>query len=168
MSDPITQSGTSGCKVSNVTYPPITAQQFMASLSCNGGTREPVVDKCGNVTYPPPIKDCKHLNAVDGCCGHPDAMTPECHPWADCPPLQDQIASLREQLASADKTLAGFTRAVREARGVMLDILELTHNLRSSSSQIHDEAIEGIRATCESWLNPPLVGAARVVAKEGT
>lgn len=53
-----------------------------------------VTDKHGNVTYPPPIENCEHLNVIDGCCGHPDAVTPECHPWADCPPLQEQIKRL--------------------------------------------------------------------------
>ena len=36
-----------------------------------------------------PITDCEYAQE-DGCCGHPDAPTPECHVWA-CPRLAPWI-----------------------------------------------------------------------------
>ncbi|MEU3899787.1 phage Gp37/Gp68 family protein [Streptomyces sp. NPDC045251] len=35
-----------------------------------------------------PVPDCGHVTPEDGTCGHPDAFTPECHRWADCPARQ--------------------------------------------------------------------------------
>lgn len=32
-----------------------------------------------------PVRNCEYADPADGCCTHPDAITPECHPWADCP-----------------------------------------------------------------------------------
>lgn len=28
---------------------------------------------------------CQWQNEIDGTCDHPDAVTPECHRWSDCP-----------------------------------------------------------------------------------
>ncbi len=36
---------------------------------------------------PGPITNCEHADPEDGCCTHPEALTPECHPNADCPPI---------------------------------------------------------------------------------
>lgn len=35
-----------------------------------------------------PVPGCGHVASEDGTCGHPDAFTPECHRWADCPARQ--------------------------------------------------------------------------------
>ncbi|MEU7403844.1 phage Gp37/Gp68 family protein [Streptomyces sp. NPDC044948] len=32
-----------------------------------------------------PVPDCGHVAPEDGTCRHPEAFTPECHRWADCP-----------------------------------------------------------------------------------
>ena len=40
-----------------------------------------------------PIKDCSYQDKLDGCCGHDDNMTPECHHGA-CPRLSGEILDL--------------------------------------------------------------------------
>jgi protein gp37 len=32
-----------------------------------------------------PVPDCGHVATGDGTCSHPEAFSPECHRWADCP-----------------------------------------------------------------------------------
>lgn len=39
-----------------------------------------------------PITDCEHKDKEDGCCHHPQNMTPECHVNA-CPRLHRRIVS---------------------------------------------------------------------------
>jgi hypothetical protein len=34
-----------------------------------------------------PVPGCPHVSPEDGLCAHPAAITPECHPGADCPML---------------------------------------------------------------------------------
>lgn len=38
---------------------------------------------------PRPVTNCPHVDPEDGCCLHPEAFTPECHPGADCPQRGD-------------------------------------------------------------------------------
>lgn len=49
-------------------------------LSC-----EPLLGPVDLTRWLRPVPDCGHVASEDGTCTHPDAMTPECHRWADCP-----------------------------------------------------------------------------------
>jgi hypothetical protein len=42
-----------------------------------------------------PIKDCSYQDKTDGCCGHDQNMTPECHHGA-CPRLSGEILNRLE------------------------------------------------------------------------
>lgn len=49
-------------------------------LSC-----EPLLGPLNLTPWMRPVPGCGHVAAEDGTCTHPDAATPECHRWADCP-----------------------------------------------------------------------------------
>jgi protein gp37 len=49
-------------------------------LSC-----EPLLGPIDLTPWLRPAPGCGHVSAEDGTCTHPDAFTPECHRWADCP-----------------------------------------------------------------------------------
>ncbi|MEW2420477.1 phage Gp37/Gp68 family protein [Streptomyces nigra] len=49
-------------------------------LSC-----EPLLGPVDLSRWLRPVPGCGHVAADDGTCTHLDAMTPECHRWADCP-----------------------------------------------------------------------------------
>ncbi|GAA1065283.1 DUF5131 family protein [Streptomyces asiaticus] len=49
-------------------------------LSC-----EPLLGPVDLTRWLRPVPGCGHVDSDDGTCGHPDAFTPECHRWADCP-----------------------------------------------------------------------------------
>ncbi|HET6635055.1 MAG TPA: phage Gp37/Gp68 family protein [Streptomyces sp.] len=49
-------------------------------LSC-----EPLLAPVDLTRWLRPVPDCGHVDQLDGTCRHPDAHTPECHRWADCP-----------------------------------------------------------------------------------
>ncbi|MFD1656945.1 DUF5131 family protein [Streptomyces caeni] len=49
-------------------------------LSC-----EPLLGPVDLSRWLRPVPDCGHVTPEDGTCRHPDAFTPECHRWADCP-----------------------------------------------------------------------------------
>jgi protein gp37 len=52
-------------------------------LSC-----EPLLGPVDLTRWLRPVPDCGHATTEDGTCHHPDALTPECHRWADCPARQ--------------------------------------------------------------------------------
>lgn len=61
------------------------------------------------------------LGPVYGCCIHPEAMTPECHPWADCPlddsPCQaniDWVIAGGETGPGARPMLSAWVRDLRD------------------------------------------------------
>jgi protein gp37 len=49
-------------------------------LSC-----EPLLGPVDLTRWLRSVPDCGHVTPEDGTCGHPAAVTPECHRWADCP-----------------------------------------------------------------------------------
>ncbi|GAA0574962.1 phage Gp37/Gp68 family protein [Streptomyces mordarskii] len=46
---------------------------------------EPLIGAVDLTRWLRPVPDCGYVDPDDGTCGHPDAFTPECHRWADCP-----------------------------------------------------------------------------------
>lgn len=49
-------------------------------LSC-----EPLLGPVDLTRWLRPVPGCGYVDPDDATCGHPDAFTPECHRWADCP-----------------------------------------------------------------------------------
>lgn len=49
-------------------------------LSC-----EPLLGEVDLTRWLRPVPGCGHIDPDDGTCGHPEAHSPECHRWADCP-----------------------------------------------------------------------------------
>lgn len=41
-----------------------------------------------------PVPGCRHAHPLDGLCAHPQAVTPECHRYADCPASPDAYHGL--------------------------------------------------------------------------
>ncbi|WP_426568145.1 DUF5131 family protein [Streptomyces canus] len=49
---------------------------------------EPLLGRLDLSRWLRPVPDCGHVTPEDGTCRHPEAFTPECHRWADCPARQ--------------------------------------------------------------------------------
>ncbi len=65
---------------------------------------EPLLEPVSLRRWLRPVPDCGHVTPEDGTCGHPAALTPECHRWADCParPQRDDWRGLDWVIAGGE------------------------------------------------------------------
>lgn len=65
---------------------------------------EPLLEPVNLRRWLRPVPDCGHVTPEDGTCGHPAALTPECHRWADCParPQRDDWRGLDWVIAGGE------------------------------------------------------------------
>ena len=76
-----------------------------------------------------PIKDCEY-SQEDGCCGHPDAPTPECH-IAACPRLAWFVEALLIRSDKLCSILSDFYGDDMPAE-IVLPLIELEHAIKAS------------------------------------
>ncbi|MFJ2007934.1 DUF5131 family protein [Streptomyces chartreusis] len=63
---------------------------------------EPLLGPLDLTRWLRPAPDCQHAAPDDGCCSHPDNMTPECHRWLHCPVTNGQWQGLDWVIAGGE------------------------------------------------------------------